>query len=87
MTGMTTMEAGTAYLQLAANTVSSNVKAISFALIHGTVGIDEVKEKREEEKSGAGAVYDLSGHRIASLQQGVNIVRRSDGTIHKVVVK
>ena len=31
--------------------------------------------------------YDLSGRRLASKQRGVNIVRYSDGTSRKIMVK
>ena len=47
----------------------------------------EVKEKREEEKRGAGAVYDLNGLQHSSLQRGVHIVRSLDGRTKKVVGK
>ena len=33
------------------------------------------------------ARYDLRGHRLSSPQRGVNIIRMSDGTVRKVVVK
>ena len=61
-----------------------------------TTGIgDEVKEKGEEGKSGAGAnnpptggvrgAFDLSGQQRSSLQRGVNIVRSADGSVRKIV--
>ena len=36
---------------------------------------------------GETAVYDLNGRRLARMQKGINIVRLSDGTIKKVIVK
>lgn len=33
------------------------------------------------------AIYNLSGQQIHSLQRGVNLVRRSDGTVQKVLCK
>ena len=35
----------------------------------------------------ATARYDLQGHRLASPRRGLNIIRMSDGTVRKVVVK
>jgi hypothetical protein len=32
-------------------------------------------------------IYDLNGYRISSLQRGINIIRLSDGTTRKVIVK
>ena len=46
-----------------------------------------VKEKREEGKSGVDAVYDLNGRRMNGMRRGMNIVRGSDGTVRKVIVK
>ena len=36
---------------------------------------------------GDAQIFDLSGNRINNLQKGVNIVRMSDGTVKKVIVK
>ncbi|MBO5628520.1 MAG: leucine-rich repeat domain-containing protein [Aeriscardovia sp.] len=33
------------------------------------------------------SIYDISGHRIADTNKGLNIIRMSDGTTKKVVVK
>ena len=32
-------------------------------------------------------IYDLNGHRIARLQRGINIIRYSDGTTKRVMIK
>ena len=32
-------------------------------------------------------IYDLNGHRLASPQKGINIIRHGDGTSRKVLVK
>ena len=32
-------------------------------------------------------IYDVNGHRINGLQKGINIIKMSDGTIRKVLVK
>ena len=47
----------------------------------------EVKEKREEGKSVADAVYNLNGRQMNGMRRGMNIVRGSDGTVRKVIVK
>ncbi len=33
------------------------------------------------------AIFDVSGRRVATLQRGLNIVRRRDGSTHKVLLK
>jgi len=33
------------------------------------------------------AIYDMSGHRLPSMQKGLNIIRMADGQVRKVVVK
>ena len=45
---------------------------------------EELRVKNEEF---AGAVYDLNGRRLPALQKGINIIRMSDGTVKKVLVK
>ena len=51
--------------------------------VMATTGIEEV----ESVASGTEKVYDVSGNVLKKCQRGVNIVRRSDGTAKKVVVK
>lgn len=38
-------------------------------------------------KSGESAIYNVSGVRISDLQKGINIVKKADGTITKILVK
>ncbi|MBO4564219.1 MAG: hypothetical protein J5720_02145 [Bacteroidaceae bacterium] len=33
------------------------------------------------------SIYDLSGHKNDELRKGINIIRSSDGTTKKVLVK
>lgn len=33
------------------------------------------------------AIYDLRGHRLPDLQRGINIIRYSDGSAKKILVK
>lgn len=51
--------------------------------VMASTGIEEV----ESVDSGTEKVYDVSGNVLKKCQRGVNIVRRSDGTAKKVVVK
>ena len=46
-------------------------------------GINKVKLDGIEKDS----VYDLLGRRMNQPQKGINIIRQSDGTIKKVLVK
>ena len=38
-------------------------------------------------KQAPAAVYSISGHRLATPQRGLNIIRMSDGTTRKVFIK
>lgn len=64
-------------------------KADNFKLFyHGAnssicVGINEVSTS----KNAKAGIYTLSGARVTSLQKGINIIRMSDGSVHKVLVK
>ena len=46
--------------------------------------VNEVKYELSPEVE---SIYDLSGHRIRTLQRGINILRMSDGTTRKVLKK
>ena len=46
-------------------------------------GITTVRKKRTPDN----AINDLQGRRLSSLQKGINIIRQSDGTTKKVIVK
>ncbi len=64
-------------------------KADNFKLFyHGAnssicVGINEVSTS----KNAKAGIYTLSGARVTTLQKGINIIRMSDGSVHKVLVK
>lgn len=49
-------------------------------------GIEAVSTA-ERTSSAATGIYSLSGARMNSLQKGVNIVRRADGSVSKILVK
>lgn len=44
-------------------------------------------ESLEVSQDDIATIYNLNGHRINSLQRGINIIRMNDGTVRKVVVK
>ena len=48
-----------------------------------STAINELQNEALEEAK----IFDMSGTRINNLQKGVNIVRMSDGSVKKVVVK
>lgn len=48
-----------------------------------STAIDEIQNNSAQEVK----IFDLSGNRIEKLQRGVNVVRMSDGSVKKVVVK
>ena len=49
--------------------------------------IDEVKSLTPSLSKGEGDIYDLNGRKLPALQKGINIIRMSDGTTKKVMVK
>ena len=51
---------------------------------------DEIDAVDDVQAAGVAAEadrYDLQGHMIAGPQKGINIIRMSDGTVRKVLVK
>ncbi len=51
-------------------------------------GIEELQGTKYEAQSGDGqlTIYDLTGRRLSQLQTGLNLVRRADGSVTKVMV-
>ena len=49
--------------------------------------IDAIKDVKTAKEIIEDARYDISGRRIGKLQKGINILRYSDGTARKVLVK
>jgi hypothetical protein len=49
--------------------------------------IDEVKSLTPSLSKGEGGIYDLNGRKLPAPQKGINIIRMSDGTSRKVLVK
>ncbi|MBQ7472681.1 MAG: hypothetical protein IJS97_09745 [Prevotella sp.] len=52
-----------------------------------TDGIRNVEKGVEEQTTTCKDRYDLNGRRISEPQRGLNILRMSDGTVRKVVIK
>jgi hypothetical protein len=48
---------------------------------------DAVKGVEHTVHTVAEGIYDVSGRKTETLKSGINIVRQSDGTVRKVVVK
>ena len=61
------------------NPSSKTVYTIKF---DGTVGINGITTSTN---SANGAIYDLSGRQLKTMQKGINIVRRKDGKMIKVM--
>jgi hypothetical protein len=59
--------------------------------ITGSFGVDPDYQTGMEsvstDRATSIAIYSLGGHRMNGLQRGMNIVRMSDGTVRKVVVR
>lgn len=71
----------TAYLTLPA--AGANVRMLSIDLGSDATAIENVPSS----VATVVAVYDLSGRSVEGLQRGINLVKMSDGTVKKVVVK
>lgn len=72
----------TAYLTLPA-AAGANVRMLSIDLGSDATAIENVPSS----VATVVAVYDLSGRSVEGLQRGINLVKMSDGTVKKVVVK
>ncbi len=71
-----------AYIKTTDNT--ANVKGVKYVFAEDpTTGIDAA----EIDNDGVVAVFGLDGRRLTAPQRGVNIVKMSDGTTQKVLVK
>lgn len=50
--------------------------------------VDAIKEaEMRQEGDKAAAIYDANGNRLNEMQRGLNILRMSDGTVKKVIMK
>lgn len=71
----------TAYLTLPA--AGANVRMLSIDLGSDATAIENVPSSAAT----VVAVYDLSGRSVEGLQRGINLVKMSDGTVKKIIVK
>lgn len=73
------------YFQLVENAQTANVRSLSFRI----EGEDEtdIEEVLEDETPEVVGIYDVNGLRLTEMQPGINILRMSDGTTNKVLVK
>jgi hypothetical protein len=55
--------------------------------IETPTGINEVESSKLEVESSVIDCYDIQGHKLSAPQHGINIIRMSDGTTRKVMVK
>ena len=73
-------------------TIPNSVTSLGFRCFYGCNSLSTIPESiGHVEIDGTAPVisgyYDLSGRRLAGKQRGVNIVRYSDGTSRKIMVK
>ena len=67
--------------------LSSDGKTLATSVVFGdktTAGIDGITTDADAEVIG---IYDAQGRKLEEMQQGVNIIRMSDGTTRKVIKK
>ena len=76
------LAANVAYLRIADNSIAANAKVF---IDDSTTGVEAI----ETEKSIASpaAIYDTLGRQAKAMSRGVNIVRMSDGSVRKVIIK
>ena len=76
------LAANVAYLRIADNSIAANAKVF---IDDSTTGVEAI----ETEKSIASpaAIYDTLGRQAKAMRRGVNIVRMSDGSVRKVIIK
>ena len=73
------------YFQLLESERTANVQSLSFRIVgEDDTYIEEVVQEEELEVLG---VYDVNGTRLNGTKPGINILRMSDGTTKKVLVK
>ena len=76
------LAANVAYLRIADNSIDATAKVF---IDDSTTGVEAI----ETEKSIArpAAIYDTLGRQAKAMRRGVNIVRMSDGSVRKVIIK
>ncbi len=66
-----------------AESADGTLKIYGIEVDSKTNGIESLEVSQDD----IATIYNLNGHRINSLQRGINIIRMNDGTVRKVVVK
>ena len=61
-----------------------NAKKLTLCFDDGATAIDMLNAADDSETA---AIYDLQGHRLSDLRQGVNIVKFSNGQTKKIIIK
>lgn len=76
------LAANVAYMHIADNSIAANAKVF---IDDSTTGVEAI----ETEKSIASPakIYDTLGRQAKAMSRGVNIVRMSDGSVRKVIIK
>ena len=56
-------------------------------VVFGDKSMTAIEALEVEQKTDMKAIYDAAGRQTQKVRQGMNIVRMSDGTVRKIVVK
>ena len=68
-------------------TLTPNPAEVKLMVLGEDIDPDGIKSLTPTLSEGEGEWYDLSGHKIDNPTKGINIIRHSDGTIKKVMMK
>ena len=58
----------------------------NFITILDTDEADAIRENRQDTKTNT-SIFDMNGRKLSAPQKGLNIIRMSDGTTKKVIVR
>ena len=76
------LAANVAYMHIADNSIGANAKVFIDDFTTGVEAIDT-----EKSIASPAAIYDTLGRQAKTMSRGVNIVRMSDGSVRKVIIK
>lgn len=76
------LAANVAYMHIADNSIAANAKVFIDDFTTGVEAIDT-----EKSIASPAAIYDTLGRQSKAMSRGVNIVRMSDGSVRKVIIK
>ena len=80
---ITPLTDGTAEVTIQINSNGKLAETTIYVTVEGTVGINNIETEGATEV----ARFTLDGKKLDAPQPGINIVRMSDGTVKKVIVK